>query len=369
MTTPTFKGEPTVISMSGNAFQVWSGYQLSVPILFYNRDLTNNIYLSYQPTVFVGAPNSVILNAQSSVTMDGSRTIYAIGANGAGPLQIIPGGTNYQTSNPPVSLLATLGSVNGVSSGNPVMLMSLIPILQYASYDINIYAYQASPGLANSPLGYEVQIQWFDDLVSGIPVFEEDWWLWAGRATLANLNTMGGSGPMHGLYMSVTISIPNACTSALFIQYANVFGSERQVPYSDWRQNAIASAPESNGLQLLAGINGAAFDNVLASCDSTALSTNSSFLPLGLYAGPVFLRYDGAAALAHAPVLATIDGLVGGQLVQGTACPGVLWVIAGATGTEYEATIILPRAPCALMLQATGSATSFSFKAIAQQAA
>jgi hypothetical protein len=369
VSTPTFKGEPTVVPMSGNAFQVWSGYQLSVPILFYNRDLTNNIYLSYQPTVYQNAPNAVILNPQSSVTMDGSRTIYAIGPNNAGPLQIIPGGTNYQTSNPPVSLLATLGNVTAVSSGNPVALMSMVPILEYASYDINIYAYQGNAGAANAPLGYEVQIQWFDDTVSGIPIFEEDWWLWAGRAIIANTNTMGGCGPMHGLYMSVNVAIPNAATSALIIQSANIFGSQRSIPYSDWRQNAIATNPESNGLQLLAGVNGAAFDNVLASCDSTVLSTNPSFLPLGLYAGPVFLRYDGAATPAHAPVLATIDGLVGGQLVEGTGCPGILWVIAGTTGTEFEATIILPRAPCALMLQATGSATSFSFKAIAQQAA
>lgn len=95
MVTPVFKGEPKRIAMSGSPVPMWNGYAGAPPILFYNKDTANAIYLGYTNNISIGGINTVELDPQSSTTMDGSRTIYAIGPNGAGPLQVIPGGTNF----------------------------------------------------------------------------------------------------------------------------------------------------------------------------------------------------------------------------------------------------------------------------------
>lgn len=384
MTSPTgFKGEPTVLSMSGNATQVWSGYQLSVPILFFNQDPTNIVYLSYQNNVAIGATNAVALNPQTSVTMDGSRTIYAVGAKGAGPLQIIPGATSYQGVGPTVTPLVGGSAGNGGSvSGAPAIanitpgasspVLTLADVSQFSSYDINAFAFAQSPGAVNSVIVVQFQFQWFDDLTTGIPVFEEDWTIWAGRASTSQggVNTLAGCGPMHGRYMSVNISISPGAANNATLQYVNIFGSGRTVPYSDWRQNGQAVNPNSNGVTLQAG-GGTSFDNTLAQISNLTLTANQFiFIACGLYSGPAYFRYqtNGGVPL-HNVVLTSMAGQVSGGLGAGTATVGVLANIPADT-LEHEQTLLLPRAPTAFIIQgAAAGTTSFSFQMIAQQAA
>lgn len=107
--------------MSGTAIPVWMGSPgLSVSILFLNKDGTNPIYLGYSSSLQIGAGNTIELDPQSSTNMDGSRTIYAVGVLGAGPLQVIPGGSNFfqQFSSLTIPLGATSGTrivINGLT--------------------------------------------------------------------------------------------------------------------------------------------------------------------------------------------------------------------------------------------------------------
>lgn len=121
MSMPTFKGEPTRVAMGNIPVQVWAGTPgQSVSVLFINKDTVNPIYLGYNNSIGIGGQNTVELDPQSSANMDGSRTIYAIGVVGAGPLQAIPGGSNFfqQFSSLTIPLGATTGErivLNGLT--------------------------------------------------------------------------------------------------------------------------------------------------------------------------------------------------------------------------------------------------------------
>jgi hypothetical protein len=285
-----------------------------------------------------------------------------------------------QWTNPNVTQVTSL-AMSGSLTGTPATTMAAGPstyqpvVLQnvssFASYDLNMYGYAQSAGAVGAALVIPITLQWFDDLVSGIPVFEEDWYIWAGRAAPVSATSyMAASGPMHGVYMTVTIS--NIATAGLVVQYFNLFGSNRVVPYSDWRQNGVTVNPESNGLTSFASNATAdAFDNVLLGVDSALVGASAAvWIPLGLYAGPCYFRLDAATTPLHNIVLCTCEGMVSGALIPGTSSPGVLVNVAGTGGTEYELEFIAGRAPLALVVQGAATTGSvISARVIAQQAA
>jgi hypothetical protein len=212
-----------------------------------------------------------------------------------------------------------------------------------------------SPGALDAVVVGQAQIQWFDDLVSGVVVFEEDWYFWASRGAPSGANSLAGSGPMHGRYMLLTITIPTTAATGATLQYINVFGSNRTVPYSDWRQNSLSVAPECDGLAYISG-GGIAFDNTLCNVNAAAVGASSSYwLPIGLYSGPAYFHMRFSGAQLASPVIVNCEGIVGGQLSVGTACIGQLVAEAGSANTDYYGTILLPRAPVRARLRGTGS--------------
>jgi hypothetical protein len=250
--------------------------------------------------------------------------------------------------------------------------MDFVDVSGFSSYDLNMFGYAVSPGAVGSVVAYQVQLAWYDDLISGVPVFEEDWYAWAGRAApSAGSNTLAGCGPMHGRYMNVTIFVPIASTAGLVLQYVNIFGSFRTLPYSDWRQNGEAVDPQVNGLVLEAG-GGLSFENILCSIQGATITTASRvyFIPLGLYAGPVYYAMSLSIAAGAAPVIAAVGGTVGGQLIAGNGCPGTLYVNGNVANTQYSGQLILPRSACAFIIQVpAGGSETFSLFVAAQQAA
>lgn len=118
MTTPgsTFSGEPGVVPFSGQAVQVWSGTRDNTPILFSNQDQSNTVYLSYQNNVAVGDTNAVPLGPQSTVTMNGSRSIYAVAASGTKSMIVLPGGGSF------FQRLLSLTLPTGATSGERITL-------------------------------------------------------------------------------------------------------------------------------------------------------------------------------------------------------------------------------------------------------
>jgi hypothetical protein len=249
---------------------------------------------------------------------------------------------------------------------------NLVNVAQYASYDLNTYIYANNAGAAGSPITALIQLLWYDDTVSGIPVFEEQWWIWTGRAAAAFSDNMVGSGPMHGQYMTVNISIPNQATSNATLQYFNLFGSPRVVPYSDWRQDAFQIQPETNGLAIISP-NTSSYENQLVAVNSFTLTANtSSWVPIGLYAGPAYLRFRISITPQAGVFLASAENVVAGQPITGSGTPNIISGFFGASvgGTDYDGQVILPRAPCYIaMLAATGTGGVLSFSVVGQQAA
>jgi hypothetical protein len=175
---------------------------------------------------------------------------------------------------------------------------------------------------------------------------------------------------MHGQYMTVNVFPVITATFNMTLQYINIFGSNRVVPYSDWRQNGQQVDPQSNGILIQQG-GGDSFDNILASISNETLTASQLvFIPCGLYSGPAYYRYQtNTAAPLHDPTIVNMAGQVSGGLGAGTGTVGVLVNFTGDT-VEHEGTLLLPRAPVAFVIQGAASGTSsYSFQLIAQQAA
>jgi hypothetical protein len=347
-----------------------------IGVLLYNDDPTNTIYLAQTNAMEAGDINNTTpLPPGSSVTFDGTLDVFASTLPGlTAALLLFPSGSSYFTSTP-ITPIQQEGSASGspaavLGPGVSVPIVTLVSVSQFASYDMNLYGYALSPGSAAAPLTMLIQLYWFDDLISGIPVFEEDWEIWLGRtAPSAGINTLSACGPMHGKYMSVNVDIPSGAASNAILQYINLFGSNRTVPYSDWRQNSGVVNPQTQNFTIIQGAS-LTFEDILASVsnDSLAASTNY-WLPLGLYSGPIYYRFDPSSALTSpGAMIINASGLVSGDIVATASCPGILKTI-GATAAESTGTLLLPRGPCALVFNSTTTAPTVSFICTAQQAA
>jgi hypothetical protein len=261
------------------------------------------------------------------------------------------------------SVVATINPAGGFQ------IVSLANVTQFASYDLNTYLYAVSPGGAASPIVALFQLQWFDDTTSGIPIFEEQWWIWVGRAPAGFSDNMGACGPMHGAYMTVNVSIPTACASSAILQYFNLFGSPRNIQYSDWRQDAFQVNPQNNGLTVLSPST-SGYENSLANIGSFGLAANETrWVPCNLYAGPVYYRFQASQVPNNDPVIAAADNITASGIVVGTSNPMTLVNITN-DANEHFSTFIAPRVPMYFVIHGNaGAASNFSFNMTGQQAA
>lgn len=353
-------------------------------VLIINNDPVNSIYLTNNSAYLVVDVTKVTpLPAGSSVVFDGTQDVFAFTAPGTtAQVTLFPSGINF-TAGGGIKQLAQAGGLTGtpaatLPAAGQVVILNQVDVSAYTSYDLNMYAYASSPGIAGAPFSCQVQLQWFDDLTSGIPVFEEDWWPWIGRAAIASIgvggnsmNPLAGAGPMHGRYLSVIVALPGTSTTGAILQWFNFFGSARTMPYSDWRQQMTAVNPQVSNLviQPPSFEPDFGFDNVLATISSGVLSANTvAFVPFNLYAGPAYYRLQASAAPANAATISIFGGLVGGNPIAGSGTPNILTSI-GADANDHEGTIILPRAACALIIKAPVAAITYSFQITGQQAA
>jgi hypothetical protein len=336
------------------------------PIQVINQDLINTVYLGNTSNLTVGQPGVIPLGPGASTSFDGSTAIYGITSGPTIAVSIVPGGSAYSPGIIPPTTLAT-GS-GTISAGNPISVLQMAPVQLYTSYDLNMHVYANTPGGSLAPLTAQVQLQWFDNPLLP-PIFEEDWDIWVARAPTGNAgNTVCGNGPMHGSYMSINVFLPPTVSSAATLQYMNVYGSQRTVPYSDWRQNAAAANPNNMGLLIIPNGN-LSFDNTLGAVASFNIPENGSYwMPCGLYSGPAYFRFQSSAAPTSA-ILVNAQYLNSGQIIPGNNCPGIIKTI-GAGVTEVSGILNLPRGPTALVVSATAVAADvISFELIAQQAA
>lgn len=282
-----------------------------------------------------------------------------------------------------VTPLAQVGGINGVGAvvipaAGSTVILNQVDVSLFESYDLNMYAYANTPGQSGSPFSCQVQLQWYDDLTTGIPVFEEDWWPWIGRAAIgsigsgsSSMNPLAGAGPMHGRYLTVTVAQVTLATSSITLQWFNFFGSGRSVPDSDWRQQMTAVVPQVFNLVIQAPTNEPAFgfDNVLANLSNRNIGNSTvAFIPFNLYAGPTWVRFQASGAASSNPVICVFGGLVGGGPIAGLTCPNILAEFT-ADGLEHEITTQLPRAACGLIVSSPSTGLTISLEVVGQQAA
>jgi hypothetical protein len=253
-------------------------------------------------------------------------------------------------------------------------VLNKVNISQFESYDLNTYIFVNAPA-AGTPIVALINLIWYDDLTSNMPVFEEDWWIWCGRATQDFTNTITpqvASGPMHGRYLTVIINNTGGLSN-ITVQFLNIFGSNRNVQQSDWRQSADLINPISSGITILSSSKAAqsGYENCLGMLNGISLGQNStSWLPLSLYAGPVWIRLQITSNAPGAdPVISSTLGILNGDITVGTANPNVLTNITADTA-EHELQLIFPRTPCYLALKGPAAgAMTVNFIAIGQQGA
>lgn len=265
--------------------------------------------------------------------------------------------------------LAAGSNVQTINPASGFQIVSMANVTAYQSYDINTYIYANSPGAVGAPIVALYQLLWFDDLTSNIPVFEEQWWIWLGRAPAGFADNHSGQGPMHGAYMTVNVSIPNTCLSSATLQYFNLFGSPRQVPWSDWRQDAFQVNPQNNGLTATSPVT-SGYENSLCNIGSLAMANNSTvWVPCNLYAGPVYYRFQASQIPNNDPIIAAADNIRADGIVVGTANPFVL-VNFPMDASEHEGSFIAPRVPLYFVIHVNATTGgNFSFNLTAQQAA
>lgn len=261
------------------------------------------------------------------------------------------------------SVVATITPAGGVN------MVNKINVTQFASYDLGFYLYAQSPGGVSSPIVALCQLLWFDDLTSNIPIYEEQWWVWVGRAPAGFNDNMMGTGPMHGAYMTVNISIPTACASNAILQYFQLFGSPRPQPWSDWRQDAFQVNPQNNGLTVVSPST-SGYENTLCNAFQIAPGNNASvWIPISLYSGPVYWRFQASQIPNNDPVIAAADNITASQIVVGTANAVTLVNIPNDTN-EHFGTFYAPRVPLYFVIHVNATTGgNFSFNMTAQQAA
>jgi hypothetical protein len=368
---------------------VWSGGSGTVTAV--NQDSQFNAYIGYANTIAPKGLNTAPLGPGASMTFPGNKSLYAVGDNATmQPLLLMPGAVQY--SPPPLALsvpLIALGSPNTATAAftipatnQMVPILPLTEVSRFASYDLGCYFYGA-PANAGADLTIMLTFMWFDDITSGVPVFQEDWYLMLGGQPypaggileIADSNPMSASGQMHGRYLAVYgTSYGNTDIKA---QWFNLYGSSRSVPYSDWRQNMGAmfnpalGGSAINGLVLATGHTflGVGFDNQLQDAGSFAPGAGSLYIPLPLYSGPVVCSYSvSGAVLTQSPTLVAVTSQGGGGIVPGTAQQGQFWSFGNVLNTQYAQTINFPRCPVLLVIH-TAAGSSINFTAIAQQGA
>lgn len=327
-----------------------------------NATVTGNVNVTNTPSVTVsGTPNVNISSGSVAITTPAPIDVSAANVNvlpqSIGPFtQLYGQGTTGGASAFTVATSATATPLN------------LVDVSKYASYDLSFAAFVATQGTINAALTNPIVLQWYDDNTSGIPVYQEEWWVWMA-ASLGGLGSavpnVWGTGKMHGRYM--TVSVSNFGNSLMTVQYMHVYGSPRDGGYSNWRQNGNAMTITSSGSTLQQSL-GQGFDNRLGELNGFSVGVSSFiFVPLSLFSGPIFARSNANQAWANPLVLCHAAQLKSGGIVTGTGNQGILWNAGTATGDQVNSGLIAPRAPLFFAAAATGTPPSWTFLVTAKE--
>jgi hypothetical protein len=245
----------------------------------------------------------------------------------------------------------------------------LISVGSYNSYDLAMSAVDTSQATPGHAICFSVTLTWYDDLVSGVPIFTE---IWNPFVVSQNPShpTQGiiGNGPMHGQYMTVAIS--NNAAFPLTLPYFNLFGSSRNVPQSDWRQGLGNHVVDANFSPNISNTE-TSFENVLLDTGGLKAVTSgvgSYWIPMGMFSGYVgfYAQIGGGAAVSVAIVAVGNHAAsnVSGSLSDSSGT--LLNSSMGASNVFVDQLIFLPRTACAMFV-ICGTSGTFGATVVAQQ--
>jgi hypothetical protein len=345
-------------------------------VLVFNTSTTVTVFLSETNDALpgdAGTPRVSPLGPQQSIVFDGTMNVFAVVAAGlTAVVDLYPSAINY-TSFTGVTSLFSGGSASGapftsVAAGATITPLNLVDVSLYTSYDLSIAAIDTAQATAGHALSFSIRLSWYDDLTSGLAVFEEIWhpWVVTGLPATAPRGIIA-SGPMHGKYFSVSVMNPGS--GPVSVQYLNVFGSPRNLQVSDWRQflnNEVSDAVLVNMFSTALG-----FDNNLADTEGSFIAAaNTTYLmPFCLYAGPVAWSFETGAGIVI--TAAEIMDIGSNNLVStsGNVTLGVGNLLSPpfAANEQLNGQLILPRGGCAFYLRVGGTGGLVNFKVVAQQ--
>jgi hypothetical protein len=314
--------------------------------------VTGNVGITGTPNVTIsGTPNVNV----SSGTLNANVTNGTI--NVGGSVSLIPSIAVLFSS-------STNQNITGTSNINPV---ALADVSTYESYDMTMSVNDASQATAGHAYAFQVSMQWFDDLVSGIPVFVEDWYPWVGDT--ANATLLRASGPHHGHYLSIFIF--NRTAGTITVNSMSVFGSPRNVQLSDWRQSPNSGVLSGGSNYHIIPSFSVGTDNMLADTGGfVTLAANTNYmLPLNLYSGPTDWGLSfGANIVVSRSNICNIGSNAANQTSGNlNSNANVLEVLGTAAGTQYAGSQLLPRAACGYFVGIGATGGTMQFTMVAQQ--
>ncbi len=348
-------------------------------VLVYNTDTTNTVWLSennYTSTADVGSNNVTPLGPQESVVFNGKLPVFAVCASGVTVvLNLYPSATNFTPFTQVTSLYSSLTPPAGttfpltIAANGSFTPINLVDVSLYQSYDIGLLAIDASQATSGHALAFNVTLTWYDDLVSGVPVFRESWNPWVLQ-TQGSTPGIIGSGPMHGRYMTIVIS--NQTGFPFNLNFFNLFGSNRNVQLSDWRQN-YGNHVNDHTLTELSTID-TGFENSLCDWEGALAISTGYLLPLHLYSGPASVTIEPITAIPDSINLLDI-GTNSSTFTSGNIPTNGNGNLAGdlnftqISAGGFTQIVDLPRSACAVkvVMNSSSTAGNLAIKVVAQQ--
>jgi hypothetical protein len=359
MTVPSIATDPVTVQVSGSVLPILSALGKGAQILIYNNDITNVAYAGYRNGLTQA--NAIPVQPLASVTIPAERQLFAFCPTASVALTLAPNGTNISPSPAQVAQqLNTLGlakdtSVNAlpgtisttgvpllnntalldntnavITAGNSVVLPSSI-----TEYSVTQPGYEVLIACHSTAEAYlQVLMTWFD-IVSGLVVSSQSWWLSPGPAA-GSINRYIGTGPTHGNQLQVTLA---AVTGTVTVDNFTIEQNSRIYARDDWRSTQFNGAvtyfsPLVNPISLVLGHFG-------PGSVGAGVSLNR-LLPL--FAGKIRLH---AGTNSHAADLNVIITNVADQTPAGSA---VLYQESSNANGFLDTETSLPRSNCQIAL-------------------
>lgn len=403
----------TTVNVTAQPTLLYGGKGSSpTPMQVVNLDATHTVWIGNASNIIAGGTNAIPLGAGASAGFDGSVSVYGVTAGAAVSVAVTPGGVSYSPGSVAITSGSLTATINGpvqvqpspgfpldvsaavvniipsagfilpgqtvnlysntattnITPGATVTFASLIDVSKAQSCDIKLNAFSPSQATVGAALTSSLQLKWFDDAAGNNLVYVEDVVFYLGNSAL-NAQALIGSAPIHGRYLTATVSNPSTIASGVNTTVNNltITGSYRTPVYSSWRQAVPAVTCTSVTVANLTTQGVPIFTGNLGSINNQTPGTGLRVYLLPLYAGPVSYYWNvNTAALVNSGTLIDMSFVTSGNLAAGTSQSGLIKAFTNTLATIEALTVNFPRSPVGLVVNPAAT-SQIQFSAIGQQ--